>query len=374
MDKRNPVRIGILGTGRIAVDAHVRDIRAAGGTVAAMADTAPGRAARHAQLLGVPAAFLSLDDMLRSGTIDAVDVCTPPVTHLPAVLAALDAGCPVYLEKPPAMNRREMETMAAASVRAGLPLVTGTNQVFYPAVRFAKAMIDSGEAGIIYAVECHKTIRRFYRKGWHRSRAVAGGGVVMDSSTHRMDLALHLLSNPEVQSVSARTFSYFAGLDEPEASRQSYLVMDEAERIASGLPAPDREPVDVEDSVFALFRLAGGGVLSLREMVGVNMPDETVLRIYGTKAGLVLRMAGPGAGTVSVYAQDGSGMPVDRDPPPEVTLNTEGSHTGAFRHFFQCVRGETDFRPGLDRAVRLMGMVDAIYASAGKGGAEMPIL
>ncbi len=370
-DGSTPIRVGILGTGRIAVDGHVQAIREAGGVVAALADIVPGRAQRHAQALGVPLAFHSSMEMLCSGAVDVIDICTPPVSHFSEVMAALDAGFPVYLEKPPAMNQSEMRLMADAARTRGLPLITGTNQVFHPSVQFVKGMIDRGEMGEIYVVECHKTIRRFYRKGWHRSKAIAGGGVVMDSSPHRMDLALYLLSNPVVQSVSARTFSHFAGLDEPAGGRQSYIVMDVAEQSVSGLPAVASAPVDIEDSVVALFRIKGGGILSLREMVGVNMPDETVVKVYGTKAGAVLRFAGPGAGTVSLYSQSPDGTLVDLQPVLPGPAHSERAHTGAFRNFFRCVAGKTDFAPGLDRAVNLMGMVDSIYASAAQDGMEV---
>ena len=367
-DLNSPVRIGILGTGRIAVDGHVQAIREAGGIVAALADIVPGRAKRHALSLDIPHAYESAAEMLGSGVIDALDVCTPPASHYKDVMSALAAGFPVYLEKPPALNQAEMRSMAEMAKLKNLTLLTGTNQVFHPAVQFIKGMIDRGEMGRIYLVECHKTIRRFYRKGWHRSKAIAGGGVVMDSSTHRMDLVLYLLSNPVVQSVAAHTFAYFSGLEEPAGGRQSYIVMDVAEQSITGVTPEATAPVDIEDSVIATFQLSGGTVLSLREMVGVNMPDETVIRIYGTQSGAVLRFAGAGAGTVSVYGQRDDGTLTDSQPVLPEPARRERSHTGAFRHFFRCIRGIEDGQAGLDRAVRLMGMVDAIYESASHCG------
>jgi len=371
--RTEPIRVGILGTGRIAVDTHVRAIREAGGEVAAFADISPGRAERFAARLGVPRHYETLEAMIAEGEIDAVDVCTPPVSHLPAVLTALDAGLPVYLEKPPAMNQSEMRRMAERSVETGIPLVAGTNQIFYPDIQAVRRMIDRGELGEIYLAECQKTIRRFYRKGWHRSKAIAGGGVVMDSSTHRMDLVLYLLSNPSALSVSARTFRHFAGREEPAGWNQTYLVMDVAEQGLSGHPEPAAAPVDIEDSVVAWFRMRQGLVLTVREMVGVNMPDETVIRLYGTKAGIVLRMAGTLSRTVSVYGEAADGTLLDSQPVLAGGVQNESTHTGAFRYFFRCIRGEEDPRPGLERAVNLMGMVDAIYASSDRDGLETPL-
>lgn len=367
-----PIRVGILGAGRIAVDTHVRAIREAGGVVSALADIAPGRAARFASRFDIPHAFESVEALLASGVVDALDICTPPVSHAEAALYALAAGYPVYLEKPPAMNQREMCAMCEMSRNSGIPLVTGTNQVHYPAVQYVRGMLDRGELGEVYCLACHKTIRRFYRSGWHRSRAIAGGGVVMDSTTHRLDLSLYLLSNPSVETVSARTFSYFAGQEAPAGWHQDYQLMDVVDhprREADDTPAA----VDVEDSVVAHFRLTKGRVLSITEMVGVNMPDETVLRLYGTRAGVVLRMAGPGAGTVSVYGQTAEGFLYDLQPVFSGHAKAGSTHTGAFRHFFRVLQGEVDPEPGLARAEHVMALVDAIYASAAHDGKETSI-
>ena len=160
-DVDSPVRIGIIGAGRIAVDGHVQAIREAGGIVAALADIVPGRAQRYADALGIPLAYEYAANMLASDAIDAIDICTPPAAHYRDVMAALNAGYPVYLEKPPALNQMEMRIMADLARQKNLTLLTGTNQVFYPAVQVVKGMMDRGEMGQVYLVECHKTIRRF---------------------------------------------------------------------------------------------------------------------------------------------------------------------------------------------------------------------
>jgi len=52
-----PMRVGIIGTGRIGVDGHVPQCRQAGAELVALADVVPGRAARFAEQLDVPHAF-----------------------------------------------------------------------------------------------------------------------------------------------------------------------------------------------------------------------------------------------------------------------------------------------------------------------------
>lgn len=74
----------------------------------------------------------------------------------------------------------------------------------------AEHLLDAGELGDVYCVECWKLLRRSVKKGWHRLKGVAGGGVGMDSAPHRIDVALYLLDTPDVVSLVARTYARFA--------------------------------------------------------------------------------------------------------------------------------------------------------------------
>lgn len=185
-------KIGIIGAGRVGVDWHLPDIRTAGGEVTALADVVPGRAARLAADRGVPLAFDDYRALLALDEIDAVAICTPPVNHEEIAVAALRAGKHVYLEKPPAMNAAEMARITKVARQADRLLMSGSNSVYYNEMQALKRAIDAGELGNIYYVEALKAIRRNYKKGWHRRRDIAGGGVTMDSSAHRLDLVLYL--------------------------------------------------------------------------------------------------------------------------------------------------------------------------------------
>ena len=92
----NPLRIAIVGFGKIARDQHAPAIAATEGAVlAAVADP-------NASLAGVPH-MATLDELLRDGPpIDAVALCTPPQVRSSLAAMALAAGKHVLLEKPPA--------------------------------------------------------------------------------------------------------------------------------------------------------------------------------------------------------------------------------------------------------------------------------
>ncbi|HEX4861035.1 MAG TPA: Gfo/Idh/MocA family oxidoreductase, partial [Rhizomicrobium sp.] len=102
----NPVRIGLVGVGKIARDQHIPSIAGCPGLVLAAA------ASRHAQADGV-ANYPSIEAMLEgSPDLDAVAICTPPQLHYEAAKLALAKGKHVLLEKPPCTSVLQLEHLA----------------------------------------------------------------------------------------------------------------------------------------------------------------------------------------------------------------------------------------------------------------------
>jgi predicted dehydrogenase len=351
-----PLRVGIIGTGRVGVFWHLPDIRQLGGEVTALADSVPGRAARHAAENKVPHAFDDWRELIRHPEVDIVAICTPPVIHEEQAVAALRAGKPVYLEKPPAMNATEMERIVAVARETGQILLAGSNSIYYEETRALKRHIEADGLGHVYYVEALKTWRRAYKRGWHRSRAVAGGGVGMDSSPHRLDLAFFLLNNPRPVSVTARTYDYFVNRPIPATATPGYLLMDVMEGVAKEVKA------DVEDTLIALIQFESGATMLLRDTAQANMPEEYVIRFFGTKGGASLS-------PLALYGEQPDGIVTDIKP--HTAPNPSRMHLPVYRHLFDCVR---EGRPTLssgERAVTVMRVVDAVYESAKNGGREV---
>jgi len=350
-------KIGIIGAGRVGVDWHLPDIRTAGGEVTALADVVPGRAARLAADRGVPLAFDDYRALLALDEIDAVAICTPPVNHEEIAVAALRAGKHVYLEKPPAMNAAEMARITKVARQADRLLMSGSNSVYYNEMQALKRAIDAGELGNIYYVEALKAIRRNYKKGWHRRRDIAGGGVTMDSSAHRLDLVLYLLGTPRVLSVTARTYDHFANRPLPVAAPVGYQLMDVEEGLADMSTQSD-----IEDTLIAFIQFEGGCTLVLRDMSNANIAADWSLRLAGTKGGASLL-------PLRFFGETSDGLPTETIP--EVPANPEGSHVPIYRHLLSCIRDGCETQSPGERGVVLMRIVDAIYASATRGGRQI---
>jgi predicted dehydrogenase len=117
------VRIGMVGAGAVAAR-HVRTLLAMDGVeVAAVADPALERAKELAAEAGA-AAYPNHMELLAAELLDAVYICVPPFAHGAPELAVIDAGLPMFVEKPVAIDQ---ETAAEIAARlAGQPLLTCT--------------------------------------------------------------------------------------------------------------------------------------------------------------------------------------------------------------------------------------------------------
>src|SRR5712691_6355241 len=128
----NPIRIAIVGFGKIARDQHLPAIAATDGvTLAAIAS-------RNASLANIPH-FTTIDDLLREGpAIDAVALCTPPQVRRVQALKALAAGKHVMLEKPPGATVSELDPLVALAAKNGRTLFATWHSRFAPAVEPAR--------------------------------------------------------------------------------------------------------------------------------------------------------------------------------------------------------------------------------------------
>ena len=88
--------------------------------------------------------------MLDAGGLDAVVVCSPAGTHAEVVLAALDAGVHVFVEKPMCITLADADAIIAARDRAGKVVQVGTMKRYDPAVEAMLAELPGASADLRY--------------------------------------------------------------------------------------------------------------------------------------------------------------------------------------------------------------------------------
>ena len=349
------VRIGVIGAGGMAAY-HVPGFRAGGAEVVALADVNEAAAKAAAAKYGIGKVYTDVAEMLASEDLDAVSVITPNKFHKPLVLQALKAGKHVFCEKPPALDAAEITQMAAARKADKLLLFDFNNRARPEACAMKKA-IDAGRVGKINSAQA-LWIRRTGIPGfggWFTTKALSGGGPVIDL-LHMIDLALYFMDYPEPAYVLANTFDDFMG--------------DKRFKGPWGIPDRANGVCDVESAAHGFVTFKNGSVLYLRTAwAEMNKREEVSVTFQGTKAGgLVRRLFGKDgcdetAEDVSeLYTQSKSGARVDRVL--KVKPDEAMGRVRAATNFVLALRGKEKPLNTPDQAIKLMKIIDAVYASA----------
>lgn len=193
-----PLKCAIAGCGGIArvhLDAmkNIPDIEPA-----ACLDADIAAAQQMAAQAGCPA-FDDLDKMLDCVPLDCLIVSTPPAFHADIACKVLDRGIHVLCEKPVAINLAQAQTMAAAAQKNGVRLIPAFCHRFAASSAKMRDMIlqDSiGSPALVNILFCGDGSGLAGR--WFSNRALSGGGVIMDTLVHSIDL-FHYLAGYAVE-------------------------------------------------------------------------------------------------------------------------------------------------------------------------------
>lgn len=146
-----PVRLGIIGAGRISQAAHLPAIEKSGKVeLTAVADASPGILGGVARRYHVANAFTDPQELLAAGGIDAVIVAVPDRFHHSLVLQALRSGHHVLVEKPLASTTAEAEEMVAVAAEEKKVLQTGSMKRHDPGVVYAHDVLSQSAPPVTF--------------------------------------------------------------------------------------------------------------------------------------------------------------------------------------------------------------------------------
>jgi predicted dehydrogenase len=350
------IKVGIIGAGGM-LQYHAAGFRQAGAEIVAVADAAPGAAKRAAEKWGIAKSYESVAAMLKgSPEIKAVSVIVPNKFHKPLTIQCLKAGKHVFSEKPPAMNAAEVKEIIAAAKAAKKKVLFNFNNRARPESQAMMKYITDGTVGKINSAQA-KWIRRTGIPGfggWFTTKALSGGGPLIDL-LHMIDLAMYFMGYPEPAHVLGQTFSDF--------------INDKQFKGPWGIPDRADGTTDVENAAHGFVTFKGGQVLSLQVSWAEMVKREEVSVVFqGTKAGgKVERLFGidgldnTAIDTCELYVQE-NGNSVNRSI---VTPACEDmGRIGSAANFIHAIEGKAAPLNTPEQALRLMQVIDAIYASA----------
>ncbi|MDB5549541.1 MAG: oxidoreductase domain protein [Tardiphaga sp.] len=278
-----PIRIAIVGLGKIARDQHIPAIAGTAGLVLAAV------ASRNATLDGV-AHFATLDELLAGAPdIDAVALCTPPQVRRHQAAAALRAGKHVLLEKPPGATLSEIGPLETAADAAGKTLFATWHSRFAPAIESARAFLAGRNIRAV-KIEWKEDVRH-----WHPGQDwifEAGGLGVFDPGINALSILTRIL--PRRFFLVRATLAFPANRDSPIAAELDFSdetglpIRAEFDFLQTG---PQIWDIHIETDAGTLSLAGGGARLALDRHVMVDETEGEYAGLYRHFVDLVRRGA-----------------------------------------------------------------------------------
>ena len=336
------VRVGIIGAG--IGRQHLRGyLGVPGAQISAVCDLNQERAAAliAENSLENVQIFTDYRALINSNSVDAVSLCVPNSLHASIAVACLEAGLDVLCEKPLAISGLEAQQIADAAQKTGKICMVGQVLRFRDDVLALKSEIESGKIGRIYYA---RTLARRVRGipkwgGWFTQGKFAGGGPLIDTGVHIIDLAWWLSGRPRPLSASGVAYAELG-------PRKIGL--------GAGGAADENGTFDVEDLAAGLIRFEGGLSIHFEATWAIHAPrDERFCHLHGTDGAIIWDDAPKiidANGVVSPLSASGG------DP-----------WTREMAHFIECVQTRQTPNPDASQGVTMMRVLDALYRSAREG-------
>jgi len=149
------LKVAIVGCGKIA-DAHVEQVqKLPQAEVAAVCDLEVLMAEQIAVRYGIPKWFDDVDVMLAQTRPDVVHITTPPQSHAPLGIKAIDAGCHVFVEKPLSVDAPSGRRLLEYAELKGRKLSINYWPNFDPPALRLRELVDSGVIGAPVHIESY---------------------------------------------------------------------------------------------------------------------------------------------------------------------------------------------------------------------------
>ncbi|MBN9072629.1 MAG: Gfo/Idh/MocA family oxidoreductase [Rhizobiales bacterium] len=278
MTARTPIRIAIVGVGKIVRDQHLP-------ALAKNPDfELVAAASRNATVEGV-ANFGSIEALLAEGpAVDALSLCMPPQVRYDAAHKAISAGKHVFLEKPPGATISEVEDLKALADAKGVTLFASWHSRYAPGVEAARKFL-AGTTVRKASLVWKEDVRR-----WHPGQAwiwEAGGFGVFDPFINCLSIVTHIL--PPLH-VTRALLDFPENRDAPVAARIDFAG-------ANGLTAsadidwlqtgPQTWDIVAETDAGRMALSSGGAKLAIDGKPVQDEPEREYPALYERFAGIV---------------------------------------------------------------------------------------
>lgn len=321
-------KVAIIGLGGVAQVVHLPILsKLMNVQISAVADRNKNQLNSVGDKFKIEKRYTDHKEMLDKEEIEAVIIATPTNTHLEIALDCLKANKHILIEKPIARNVAEAKQINAASKKYKKQVMVGMNLRYRPDAMLMKSLINSGELGDIFYIRCGWLRKQSSEQKWFINKSQSGGGVIIDLGILILDLALWILNDKKMKSVSVQKFNH--------------------------------NTKDVEDSAIGLVRFEDDRIISFEVSWGLHSEwDKFHLAAFGTEGTAHLN-------PLRAYKRMESSH-IDYTVTNQVNPTNlfKKSYENELKHFIGVVRENNPVISTGDDAVFLMNLLEALYKSA----------
>lgn len=189
------VNWGFIGCGAVTEKKSGPAFRKVEGSdVVAVMRRDAAKAEDYALRHGISTWYDNASDLINDPRVNAVYVATPPGSHAKYAIEVMNAGKPVYIEKPMAASYEECVEIQRVSEVTGMPCFVAYYRRTLPYFARVKQLIEEGNLGTLSTVQIRFAIPPYatdYDKDnlpWRVKKELSGAGYFYDLASHQLDL------------------------------------------------------------------------------------------------------------------------------------------------------------------------------------------
>ncbi|MEW6507037.1 MAG: Gfo/Idh/MocA family oxidoreductase [Bacteroidota bacterium] len=324
MDK---TKVGVIGLGGIAQLVHLPILAKLDSVqLVSVAEINKSRLKNVGEKYPSAKQYIDYKEMLAKEELDAVIISTTTDTHKKIALDCLEEKKNILIEKPISRNLKESKEIAAAAKKAKKVAMAGMNSRFRPDVMLLRSIINSGDLGELFYINCSWLRKKSSLQKWFVNKNLSGGGVIIDLGIVLLDLALWMLDDV-VETVSVQKYEH--------------------------------NKYQIEESAFGMIRFKKGQLVSFEvSWVLLSSTDSFNIIVHGTK----------GSASLNPFKVLKKTESLDIDYSINKTANVQNlfrkSYENEIKHFIGAIREVAPVISSAEEALSRMKLLDVIYKSA----------
>ena len=265
------LRLGVVGYGNRGVIAERAAHADEHAEVVAVYDPSEAGQGRARSKFGADARIAeTIEDFADADRIDAAFITSPDAAHAEQAITLLEAGIPVFVDKPMAITLADADRILESAYATGTKLYIGHNMRHMPVIRLMKDIIDSGRIGEVKAVWCRYFVGdggdRFF-KDWHAERSQVNS-LLLQKGAHDIDVIHWLAGGYSRRVVAMGGMTLYDGLPDRSQDGEGRLVSEWLDREKNWPPRSNtglNPVIDVEDISMMTMHLDNGVFASYQE-------------------------------------------------------------------------------------------------------------